>query len=115
MLLNKEAERTYVMKENFMSHHEAGESISEIAARYNLSKVTVYRHLQEIADKNGVTRESLLQIVRTPTPNQIGRETHRIRVTAQELDDEFNKVEQSLGSLIDLIDNILEEEKKNAY
>ena len=39
----KESERTRVMKENFMALHLEGDTIAEIAERYNLSKVTVYQ------------------------------------------------------------------------
>ena len=54
----KESERTKLMKENFMSLHNRGLMISEIAQKYNLSDQTVYNSLQAIADDYGVRRES---------------------------------------------------------
>lgn len=57
-----QSERTFQMKEQFMTLHEQNLSIKEIAYRFNLSTYTVYSHLQEIADRAGVARESLLQI-----------------------------------------------------
>ncbi len=54
-------ERTLKMMENFMDLHNNGHSIGEIAKLYNLSVTTVYKSLDRIAKKNGVTRESLLE------------------------------------------------------
>ncbi len=54
------AERTYQMMEHYLEHFFAGLNPREIAAHYNLDPSTVYYHLQEIADKNGFTREELL-------------------------------------------------------
>ncbi len=56
----KPDERTLQMMEAFIGLHEDGYSIPEIAKKFNLSWSIVYRKLGEIADKAGVTRESLL-------------------------------------------------------
>lgn len=53
-------ERTLQMMENFMDLHKAGFSKKEIADKFDLSTFTVYNCLQDIADKYGVSRESLL-------------------------------------------------------
>ena len=109
----KESERTRVMKENFMALHMEGGTIAEIAERYNLSKVTVYQHLQEIADAHGVTRESLLQriIIRIPTTErQYAEEERKMKVTAEELEAGFTEVNDTLTQLINCIDQILMEE-----
>jgi hypothetical protein len=53
-------ERTLQMMDNFMTLHDAGFGVPEIAKRYDLSECTVYRKLGEIAEKNGVTRKELL-------------------------------------------------------
>ena len=53
-------ERTLKMMENFMELHEQGYSIADIAEKFNLSESTVYKKLEEIAEKNDVARESLL-------------------------------------------------------
>ena len=107
----QESERTRVMKENFMALHSEGESITEIANRYNLSRCTVYQHLQEIADANGVTRESLLKIIRIPTERQYFEEAKRIKVTAEDLGTQFSVANKAIGSLVQLIDTLLEEER----
>ena len=56
----KSDERTLQMMEAFIGLHEKGYSIPEIAKMFNLSWSIVYKKLGEIADKAGVTRESLL-------------------------------------------------------
>ena len=56
----KKNERTLQMMENYIKLHDGGMSPHEIAKKYNLSNWTVYNSLQAIADKAGVTRESLL-------------------------------------------------------
>ncbi|MBQ3465078.1 helix-turn-helix domain-containing protein [Candidatus Saccharibacteria bacterium] len=57
--MRKTNERTLRMMENYMELHEQGYSVAEIAKKFNLSETTVYAKLEEIAKKNGVTRESL--------------------------------------------------------
>lgn len=57
----KEHERTFKMMENFISLHNEGYSIKEIAKKYSLSTTTVYNRLEEIAEKAGVTRKELLK------------------------------------------------------
>jgi len=110
----KESERTRVMKENFMALHLEGGTVPEIAERYNLSQATVYRHLQEIANAHGVTRESLLQriVIRIPTTErQYADEERRMKVTAEELKAGFLEVNSTFTNLINIIDEILMEEK----
>lgn len=58
--------RTLKMMEDFMVLRNAGHSIPEIAKMNGVDFSVVYRKLDEIAEKNGVTRESLLE---TPHPN----------------------------------------------
>lgn len=59
-------ERTLKMKQEFISLHNQGLSIKEIAARFNLSVATIYANLGSIAKKEGCTRESLLVEVHAP-------------------------------------------------
>lgn len=107
----KENERTLWMKENFMDLHHEGASIKEIADKYDLSVSTVYRSLQEIAEANKVSRESLLKVVRTPTTKFYREEQERIRVRKEEFDEGFAELENILISLIQRIDETLKEEK----
>ncbi len=57
----QQSERTLKMKENFIELHNQGLDIKEIAERFNLNLTTIYHSLNEIAEKAGVSRESLLQ------------------------------------------------------
>ena len=59
-------ERTLKMKREFISLHEKGLSVKDIAEKFNLNPVTVYKYLGEIARENGCTRESLLKQVHQP-------------------------------------------------
>ena len=56
-----EVEQVKFMKENFMELHQQGLSVPKIAEQFNLPQMVVYNALQEIADTNGVSRESLLR------------------------------------------------------
>lgn len=109
----KESERVRQMKENFMELHMQGFSIREIAEKYNLSPRTVYQRLQDIADANKVSRDSLLQIVRTPSEKAYREEAKRVKVNMEELEAGFREVGNILDSLIGMLDEILQEESKN--
>lgn len=110
--MSKESERTKLMKENFMSLHKRGLTILEIAQKYNLSDQTVYNALQAIADANGVSRESLLQVIKTPSDKAYAREVERVKVNIKELKEEFAKAEDSIRFLIEIIDQTLEQENE---
>ena len=56
------SERVKRMKKNFIRLHNEGKTIAEIAKEFQITNWTIYKHLQEIADENGVSRESLLQV-----------------------------------------------------
>ena len=57
----KQHERTLQMMENFISLHNEGYSVKDIAEKYNLSLSVVYKNLGTIAEKAGVTRKELLE------------------------------------------------------
>jgi len=54
------SERAVQMKKHFIELHNEGLTIPQIAATFELDKSTVYRLLDDIAEENGVSRESLL-------------------------------------------------------
>ena len=60
-MATRQHERTLQMMENFISLHNDGHSIGDIAKIYNLSETTVYSNLGKIAEKAGVSREELLK------------------------------------------------------
>ena len=109
----RESEWMRLMKENFMELHQQGFTIPEIAEKYNLGKATVYRSLQEIADANGVSRESLLKVVRTPTERAYREEAKKVKVNVEELKNGFKEAGNLLDSLIGIIDETLREENEH--
>ena len=106
----KGSERVRLMKENFMSLHEQGFSIPEIAEKFNLEFSTVYKHLQSIADDNGVTRESLLQVVRNPTERMYREEEKKVNLDTEQLNQGFKEARKAIDFLIDFIDQAIKEE-----
>lgn len=53
-------ERTFRMKQEYMTLRKQGLAPAEIAEKFHLSTSTVYKCLNEIAAANGVSREDLL-------------------------------------------------------
>lgn len=107
--MSKESERAKLMKQNFMELHNRGLTILEIAEKYNLSDQTVYNALQTIADANGVTRESLLQIVKTPTDKAYAKEVEKVKVDVKKLEEDFEDAENQIKFLINKIQKTLKE------
>lgn len=112
----KGSERVRLMKESFMKLHEDGYSIPEIADKFNLNESTVYRHLQDIADANGVTRESLLQIVKTPSERTLQRQEElKTRVTVEGLRKGFQEVGEHIDTLIGNIEEVIAFDREEKY
>lgn len=110
----KESERMRLMKENFMELHQQGFSVSEIAERYNLSNKAAYNALQAIAEANGVSRESLLKVVRKLTTERAYKEeAKKVKVDVGELKKGFKEAGNLLDTMISIIDETLREEKEN--
>ena len=57
----KKSERTLRMKRNYIRLRALGMGPVEIAKKYDLDVSTIYKSLDEIAEANGVSRESLLE------------------------------------------------------
>lgn len=107
----KISETVIVMKKNFMTLHNQGYSIAEIAAQFELSAPTVYRHLDEIARENKVTRNDLLQIIKSPYSERGFREeAARVKVDVEGINNGLAKAGDSIQEAIDLITMILEGE-----
>lgn len=107
------SETVNVMKQNFMALHNDGYTIPEIAQKYNLDKSTVYRHLDDIARENGVSRDDLLQVIKGPCSERAFREeAKRVRIDVKELRKGLSDADNAIQGTIDLIDMILEGEKE---
>lgn len=113
IFMAKISETVNVMKQNFMALHNEGYSIPEIAQKFNLSKATVYRHLDEIARENKVTRDDLLQVIKPPYSERGFREeARRVRVDVKELRRGLEEAGNAIQGTIDLIDLIMKEEEE---
>lgn len=97
------SERVLQMKQNFMSLHLQGYSIPAIAERFQIDKSTVYFHLQDIADENHTSRQSLLKIVRTDSKSYLRQEETAFRVDSDELMQEFARAKNSISTLMEKI------------
>lgn len=112
----KISETASVMKKNFMTLHDQGFTIPEIAQKFNLSTPTVYRHLDEIARENGVAREDLLKVIKSPYSERGFREeAKRVRFDKQELQKGLVDADNAIQGTIDLIDIILQEDEQYEY
>lgn len=84
-------------------------TIQEIADNYNLSSRTVYTYLDEIAKKNGVTREELLMIPHKKHEITIpgnGRKALE-RIDSENLINSFNKIIEETKIILKEIDIIM--------
>lgn len=107
------SERVYIMKQNFMMWHEKGYSIPEIAKMSEVSSHTVYNHLQEIADENNTTRETLLRLVRTAKgERKWEQEARKVQVDVTAMQQEFETSIGEVDKILNTIGGILEEEAK---
>ena len=106
------SQRTIQMKQSFMKCHNEGMTISEIAEKFNVSVYTIYNNLQEIADKNNVTRESLL--LRVHKPHEISSNKNfkeQVEIEPEVLLADFDEVSKRLNNIIETIDSIVKEDQ----
>lgn len=103
--MSRTTQRVENLKKDFMKFHNKGYSIYEIAEVFQVDFSTVYRHLQEIADAHGVTRESLLERVSTPHTSRLSFQKDKTDV--RELKDGFSNIERDIDEVISTIDKIL--------
>ena len=99
------------LKKNFMKHHEEGKTIKEISELYNVSTRHIYNSLQDIADENNVSRESLLTTVhKQQKPLQNTKSDGQINPA--EMKENFDGIINNAKIIIKKIDSILQEEIK---
>lgn len=90
-------------------------SIVEIAKKYGVNKRTVYSLLDEIAKKNGVTRDDLLlqpQKKRKTNPDEVQRKHVSPHVNPQGLIEKFDNVISDTRDIANDIRKAIEENKK---
>lgn len=110
----KSSERVRAMKREFMTLHNDGYGIYEIAEHFGLHFTTVYRHLEEVALENDVSRESLLATVRTKHRPKVSlsEDEKTAKVTFEEIGKHLEDAENSLKDVITNIDKLLKEEEQ---
>ena len=114
----EEQQSTLKMKEDYMDLRRRGFSPKEIAKMYSLNPATVYRALKFIANKHGVSRDSLLVRPRTKeTAPYVRRLKHVAPLDLKGLreEDEARRkmMDEELNLVRSLIDISLKEENKN--
>ena len=99
-------QRVERLLKEFMQYHNAGYTVLEIAKIFKVDFSTVYNYLQEIADANGVTRESLLER-KSSQHESLHSVFAKEKIDATNLIKDFEMVEKDLGGVIAKIDQIL--------
>lgn len=100
-------ERICRLINEFMKYHNDGYTIPEIADIFQVDFGTVYKNLQEIADNNGVTRESLLQVVHSPHDVENRKLRNYSKENPYELNESFNILLNEIDNITTTIDSIL--------
>ena len=107
----KRTQRVDNLINSFMDYHNQGYSIQEIAQKLNVSNVTVYSHLDEIAKKYGKTREDLLKVVHPNERIDKGFSRKSSSVNSEELLESLKSILNETNCLIKKISESLKEEK----
>lgn len=104
-------ERTLQMLQNFMTLHNNGWTIPEIAKKYDLASRTIYSYLDKIADENGVTRDSLLSVPHTEHLCY-ERQFEPVKpVDLTEFKQRFQKTLDAMNDVTEIIELILDEQE----
>lgn len=104
----KQSARVGQMMENFIRLHNEGKDISEIAEMFQLSSRTVYLKLQEIADKEGITREELLS--RPHKKHVVTKERKVVKaIDICKLKKGFEDLQKDIDEILVNIDEAIEE------
>ena len=106
----KQTQRVRDMVDNYVALWKEGYTPRQIAKHFQVEPITVYRYLQEIADKNGYSREELLAQPKHSGPKATCEcPMRKEAVNAEQLHDDFTQAKQAITSLIKKID-LMEEE-----
>ncbi len=97
----KRVENLQFVIDNFINWKKQGLSIGEISQKTGISKSTIYRHLDVIAESNNCTRDELLSI--SETKNDVQNDQNSIS----------EKWDNIISELDKLISEISKEEDRN--
>lgn len=109
------------MMEDFISRHNKGYSIKEIAEIYKLSPSVVYKNLGAIAEKAGVSRKDLLE--KPIIADHSGRNFTPVKpINREDFDKSFTSLMEGVEGLqsaikkeienMQILNNLMEEEMK---
>ena len=102
-------ERVKFYKENFMTLHDQGYLIPEIAEKSGITPRYGYMLLQEIADEHGVKREELLKIPNRKHQSSVSFTKASIQVVnSEELRKEFEETIINIDSILGNIEKMME-------
>lgn len=99
------------MKENFMKLRNSGKTINEIAKIYGVTSQSIYRHLQEIADENHVSRDELLSRERNQHSKKNEPQQEREILSTENLKKYFLGMLENVDGIILAIDDALKMEE----
>ena len=108
---SRETVRMQRMKENFYFHHLAGRTILEISKIYSLHKSSVYRVLGEIAQSEGVSRDSLLERPYNPYYREVAFSV-KDRIDISNLLQDVENLSTQIDNLLVHINNTLQNLKE---
>ena len=111
----KTSQRFLLCKKNFMALHGEGKTIEEIANIFDLSKWTIYKNLQTIADENNVSRDSLLKIVHKKYCKKLpsGFPPSIETINSKDLTEKIHEMKNKASYLIKNIEVLLNESEDN--
>jgi len=100
-------QRVERLLQEFLQYHKEGFSIPEIASIFQVDLSTVYNYLQEIADSNGVTRDSLLERPFVSYNYQKRCYTAEDKLPIATLKNELDTLEKEIKYLLNITSKIL--------
>ena len=110
-MTNKETKKTIKMKENFMKLRNSGKTINEIAKICGVTSQSIYRHLQEIADENHVSRDELLSRERNQHSKKNELQQEKEILSTENLKKYFLGMLENVDGIILAIDDALKMEE----
>ncbi len=109
----KRSERVKLMIKEYMIRRMEGLSNLQIAEKYGVTNQTLYRYLQIIADNNGVTRESLLDLPRKKNNVEYPKGGKKEEISCSiKLEDKFDTLLNVLSEVMNQIDMIINEQEE---
>lgn len=112
-MATKTSERIIQMKQQFMTFHNKGWTITEIAEHFHVTTRSIYYNLQEIADSNHVSRQSLLATPHKKHETRIPKALKlREEVDPKKLTENFENMIENAKSVVSKIDIILASEQE---